>query len=819
MVLRHSRKTRANRYLALYLGAIGYWQFGSLMVTITSMEGSAGAADLWYTMVVAGSGSYFGLYLPFIHAFLQPDRFRTLVKLSYLFSLGVILISVFSREMFITGVSTHPKTGLFIPELGPLAMPSLIPVFGMSFVALSFQITAFRHSRSAEFRNRILYLMIGYALVVIGATANMNETLRGYPIDVAANLVNAVLLTVVLVRRELVELETVAHRAFSYVVAVFFITGIYVAAILAGERYLRGVLGYTGLALSFGIGVIAVLVLYPLREWTVSLADRLFYGQRTDYYERLRHFAGALARILDLDHLARTMLEMVSRTFDVDNVHLFLWERDRETFVCWAGGGLSANPKAPSFSARGELARRLETLGAPLTALDLEIRPEMRSIPWQERAKLEELGAELMVPLLSRETLIAFLAAGPKRNLSPWYRRDIELLAAFADQAATALGNARYFEETRRLALTDPLTGLYNRRFLREVLPQEEKRLQAEGLPLALLMIDLWGYKKYNDRYGHQYGDEILKEIGRFLRDEVGEKGYAVRYGGDEFLVVLPDTDEQTGGLIRDQLDKAFVDFFDCSPWVDPEFPLAANLGLETAGGRDAQEILAAADAAMYRDKEKMAENTSRAQEQTEPPQRASLSLDTVMGLARIVDQLVPYLAGHAERVERLSVEVGLALGLQPREVKVLSHAALLHDIGLIASPTEVSNKQGPLTREEIAQIRRHPVAGEAIICCIELLRPAAPSVRHHHERYDGLREGPFPGYPDGLQGKAIPLGARIIAVVDAYDAMTADRPYRTGRSLEEAVKELERGSGRQFDPNVVGALLKILRRGSVLPR
>jgi HD domain len=185
--------------------------------------------------------------------------------------------------------------------------------------------------------------------------------------------------------------------------------------------------------------------------------------------------------------------------------------------------------------------------------------------------------------------------------------------------------------------------------------------------------------------------------------------------------------------------------------------------------------------------------------------------LRVTRALTQAVEAKDAYTEGHLRRVSEYAVSVGEKLGLRGQDLETLHHASLLHDIGKIGIPEDVLRKEGPLTPQEIALMRRHPEIGARMLEKLDVLNDAAPLVLHHQERFDGVRSGHYPGYPGGLAGDAIPLGARIIAVVDAFDAMTTDRPYRAALPVEEAVAVLRRERGKQFDPRVVDAFLDSL--------
>jgi diguanylate cyclase (GGDEF)-like protein len=326
-----------------------------------------------------------------------------------------------------------------------------------------------------------------------------------------------------------------------------------------------------------------------------------------------------------------------------------------------------------------------------------------------------------------------------------------------------------------QMSLTDSLTGLANRRRLMIDLAE----IFDDGRPVELMLFDLNGFKDYNDSYGHLAGDALLERLGQRLSASVEHVGMAYRLGGDEFCVVaeLPSGSragfELTAGAALTEIGDAFTVTSSCGTVQIPD---------EADGSEDALRL---ADQRMYLDK-----NGSR-------PSAGSQSRDVLM---QVLMERVPELGEHSDDVARLAVLVAERMGLASEEVEQVLHAAHLHDIGKIAIPDEIIDKPAALDETEWAFMRQHTVIGQRIISAAPSLGPVGRLVRSSHERFDGN------GYPDGLCGEAIPLGARIVAVCDAYDAMVTDRPYRKALQVPEALAELARCAGSQFDPAVVSA-------------
>jgi diguanylate cyclase (GGDEF)-like protein len=333
--------------------------------------------------------------------------------------------------------------------------------------------------------------------------------------------------------------------------------------------------------------------------------------------------------------------------------------------------------------------------------------------------------------------------------------------------------NLAMLSSSRAEALTDALTGLGNRR---RMLADLDAAL-AGGRTRVLALFDLDGFKRYNDTYGHPAGDALLARLGGKLGASLQPYGRAYRMGGDEFCILFapggPGTDSILAGA-KAALSEGGEGFA-----VAPSTGVA-ELPSEAA---TASEALQLADGRMYAQKDRRSR---------------SASTQTADALLRVLREREPALYEHLNGVGELAVAVGRRMGLSGEDLDVVCRAAELHDVGKMAVPDAILGKAGPLDDHEWAFMRRHTIIGERILGAAPALAPVARLVRSTHERWDGG------GYPDGLRGEDIPLGARIVAVCDAYDAMVSDRPYREPVPPAAALDELRRCAGTQFDPEVV---------------
>jgi diguanylate cyclase (GGDEF)-like protein/putative nucleotidyltransferase with HDIG domain len=360
-------------------------------------------------------------------------------------------------------------------------------------------------------------------------------------------------------------------------------------------------------------------------------------------------------------------------------------------------------------------------------------------------------------------------------------------------------------------ARTDPLTGLQNRRAFEETMKSEVERAKRTHRPLCLLVCDLDHFKLVNDRFGHPTGDSALVRVGQLLSASRREIDPVARTGGEEFALILAETSGQEGYVVAERLRETVEEAF-----AEEAIPLTMSIGVASypTQGRDPDALIAAADQALYAAKELGRNRTVVFSEEVSliapsaggkpDPERAHLH--TMISLAEALDHRDTGTADHSQTVGRYCALIGRELELEEARVDRLQVAGILHDIGKIGLPDSILAKRGPLSDAERAQVRRHPEIGAEILRSEEFADIRGWVVAHH-ERPDGK------GYPLALREDEIPLEARILAVADAYEAMTSDRTYRMAIARQSARAELLRCAGTQFDPRVVAAFLAALDR------
>lgn len=367
-------------------------------------------------------------------------------------------------------------------------------------------------------------------------------------------------------------------------------------------------------------------------------------------------------------------------------------------------------------------------------------------------------------------------------------------------------------EELQRQASVDGLTGVFNHRSFHDFLEEYFLKAKIANSSLTLIMIDVDFFKYYNDAYGHQRGDVVLKELAGIIEEGVQDQGICARYGGDEFVILLPGSDSSVGFEVGERIRQRVesTPFEGDSILPKGHFSISVGIASFPDHADSKEKLLQKADEALYKAKHT---NTNKVElyysvfdeiEHFIQDKEKDL-LNSMRTLLMVVNAKDKYTYGHSERVMHYAIQVGRKLAMWEWEIQNLMIGALLHDIGKIEIGREILNKPGKLTSEEWDAIRQHPVWGADIIRPMSSLSGAVDIVMYHHENYDGT------GYPSGIKGDDIPLGARILRLADSFDAMTSVRPYKKVFTMSEAAADLIKNKGILYDPEVVDAFLEYI--------
>ncbi len=443
------------------------------------------------------------------------------------------------------------------------------------------------------------------------------------------------------------------------------------------------------------------------------------------------------------------------------------------------------------------------------TVVEPDLQQRSRFVTGETHLK-QGIRSIVYVPLMGKARCIGCLIVASEEP-DAYGDEQVRFLEQLAAHIAIPVMNSRLYTKAEEKARIDSLTGLLNRRALDEFIASEIARTSRYGGVFSLIILDLDSFKAFNDNYGHVPGDKLLKEISSIMTNSIRGSDQAFRYGGDEFAILLPEANIESAQGVAERVRKRIA--------IEVESPtlITASLGIASwpTNGTRANELIAAADTALYQAK-RNGGNQSRCALEIMTSigdipfdnngGQESAAVSTIFSLAATVDAMDNYTRSHSEKVKELAIILAEALNLEPLEISRLETCALLHDVGKISVTNDILNKRGKLTEDEWKLMKTHPVVGANIISHTRQLKACIPGILYHHERYDGS------GYPEGLKGEEIPLDARILAIADAFAAMTTERPYRGAISFDEALKEIRQGAGFQFAPDLVDAFLMRIR-------
>lgn len=824
LVTFRSPRTRVTKVFAVYLVVMMLWSLSSFMMRTGLYPGP----KIWNQIMVWGMIGVPFVFYHFSREILSYQRLAWTEQLGYVFYLIFALTNLFG--LIVT--DAYLTESNFVYQLGPgaAAFAAVAAVYQLSSVTLLLRSGI--KDPTSFWTNHLIYPSIGSILVLIGSLLNFFPLIGQYPVDIAANLINAFLLAFAIFRYRLLNITITIRRAVVYSILTVMISSSYVLLVLSVDRAMGIKARHITLVLAIPMAALIAFYFDPAKETLRVWTDKVFLGSQYDYKQTLRDFSQLMTSILDLDELAQSTLQLVGKALQTSSGVLLLLDVNGNYYPHSSFGLDSSAATAARIDKTSPIIRWLAQQEEPLILRqEMDTRPEFRGLWQKEKQDLQLLSAEILVGIKMREELIGLLMLPNKSSGDPLTDDDRELILTLANEAAVAIQNAQTYAHARTQAVRDELTKLYNYRFFHDCLDKEITVHEQANKNFAIILMDLDLFKAYNDIYGHLFGDEALVKVAQAITDSIRATDVAARYGGDEFAVILPATNQNQVWNIAQRIKDTMRHYFPGVGEHGQLLTMSLGVAVYPDHGTSKQRLLAHADQALYQSKragrnrvsgvlsgqvaadQNEVEATVEAERDFLMKQVEDAYLATIYTLAAAINARDNYTYEHSEMVTRYALTLAEALGLSEEQKKIIHHAAMLHDIGKIGVPEYILNKPGPLIPVEREAIENHVNIADAIISQMPYLRGLAPIIRHHHEAYDGT------GYPSRLQGETIPLEARILAIADAYHAMTSDRPYRRALSKHEAQHQLIFLAGKQFDPALVPLFVRTLQikeQGSV---
>ena len=779
-----------------YLLTMLFWSLGAFLVLIDNGD----VVVEFRLMLVPAIGSMVALFRFTQAALGRRWRWAILV---YLYAAAAMTITMFTNWVI---VSASMQAGVLSYEFAPPFVFVVGPGYGLYFYSLIQLMRGYRTSDDPHLRNRLRYLISGLVLVITFTLVNFTPLGR-YPIDIAGNGLSALLIAYAILRHNLLDIRVVIRKGLLYSIPTVLIGTGYFLVISLALRLFNHYSGTGIFILSLIVAVLTALIVQPLRDKAQSWIDRLFFREKYNSGLMLQRLSSQAASILDLDIITNMILEESTSILHIEKVAFFLKREDSDDYFLTARRGLSSNVMI-NLSKNHPIVLWFSSHNQLLTRHDVNVAPQFKALWGRERDELEKIEAELFIPLRVKGELVGIFALGAKRSEEGFSQDDQLTLTTLANQVAVTIENARLYtaEQHRR----EELDTLYEMARILVVSNDVETVLNniaqhtiqsVHTTFVRILTLEKGGGFLCRTAYPIR---DMENDLGIGKIEPLSTKKYYQRAISLGKPLVL-EWDDSFNEKDRHDLFLDFANSLCISPLL---------VGDELVGLLVLGETRRTSREPFDPDKLKLVnaisdQAASALRRATFYEQLEEGFVQTVLALAKALDARDSYTQDHSQRMAALTDSLCQKLRIDENQIEAIRLAAALHDIGKIGIPDEILRKPGPLTSQEWDLMKLHPKIGADIIAPVAKLVNVAPIIMAHQEKFDGS------GYPYGLKGEQIPMGARVLAVVDAYVAITDERVYRKARSHEEAIAELVKHSGSQFDPAVVDAFVQSIGDGS----
>lgn len=811
-----SRKDKFIRTFMLVLFALIIWTSSSLFMKLQLYPGVL----FWNRMMVTATIAVPILLYYFVSVFTHSLSVSRTFFWALMAAAAIVLnwlgfvvtdANVITTTTMINGIPYSLVK--FSYSLGSIAIPVYIFNFILIWTIIIKTRISVRNGNTTY--GQVGIITAGLIIMFLGVLLNLFPSIGRYPIDILACFINAVLIMIAIFKYRMLELRFIVTKGIVYSIMAALVTVFYMYLVFFLERHFAGTYENIQPYFTTFTALIVALLFQPLYGLNRRLVDRMFY--KTEYSQRqaLRNFSVGISDKLDLDNIARELIGSVQLAIHARQIYLLLKDEGNKNYYVFSS---SSQLLKPNFQITFDhpLAKWFLSNNTSISREQLYSLPFFKSIWEEEKRAFYEYDIEVIVPIKSRNDLIGMLMLSGKANKTVYTLDDLDLLTYLGASTAVAFDNARLYAHAQDEALRDSLTNLNNHRYFRKALSEWMEKIGSGEL--SLLMLDLDFFKLFNDLHGHLEGDKALETVASIMTRIVENKGILCRYGGEEFAIILPYYDSkrayEMAEKIRFEIQKTFFNKSDSN-----QLFLTASIGICTYphAAPNGEELLQRTDLAMFTAKNRgknqtviYTPNVEKSKSSLLTGQEEPSYAKTIYALTATIDVKDQYTFGHSQRVAEYATILASAMGLDKSHLEMVREAALLHDIGKIGIPENILTKKGRLTEEEFDIVKKHVDISVTIIKHLPSYNHVIPAVIGHHERWDGT------GYPRGIKGDNIPLTARCLSIADAFDAMTSDRPYRGGLSVEAALSEIRSNMGTQFDPEIARLFIKLAHEGTI---
>lgn len=795
------------------LGAFTIWCSGSLFMRMMLGPGP----DFWYQVSITGIFLVPVLLYNFIYCFVEARGQFIRIGLFVLWTPLIVLnfFNVFITDPQMVVVDGERK---FLYGVSPWI---LIPVILAALTLIGAWRMAVRGVREEQVPlSNFRPLMVGAGVMFVGTVAAALPQMVSLPIDTFVCGVNAICLYYALHAKRLVQLRNLFSNGTNYLLAVIFSALLLQVLYPRLERLYTLVFPHYDSYQVFIFSLVFTLMTVFCYQIIKLLMSNLFVKAQENQEDRLRMFSAAVNRTLALDEILQLYRDFLQETVPNKTARIFLLHKESGEYRV-AGCTNASLAAVDVFSPDNPVIKMLRQKGAGMRYTDIQRTRNYRSLWESEKRRFQEMRVCFLQPILCDDELTAITLfsdtglSGKERGLRT---EQISFLESGAAVLAMALKNATLYQAIQNKAHRDSMTNLYNRSYFTECLRKDFELCIHEELTLLLISFD--DFSLYNELYGIEEGDRILKSFSRQLEAEVGQRGTVARYGGKEFAVSFPFctaaiaqhyTESMRQWLLRETVNETTTRRF---------LTFSAGISSYPYSASTAEQLLSYANMALFSAKSSgknrvivyMPSSPEKISAQNSEARRKLVDncAATIYALTAAIDAKDHYTFKHSKNVAEYASALAAAIPLDADHIEIVRQAGLLHDIGKIGIPESILSKNGKLTDEEYEIMKQHVEGSIAMIKYLPSLDYVIPTAIGHHERWDGK------GYPRGLVGEQNPIAARCLCLADSFDAMTSERSYRKAMSVQDALEEIRRNLGTQFDPQLGKLFIHLVESGKI---
>lgn len=808
MVILGSGKNKIARYYTFYIIAMIIWSFGSFVMK----TGYPPSTLFWNRVLCTGLIIMPVIFYHFTLVLTQNNSQKKTLYIGYITTI-MFLIANYTGQII---EDAYILNNEFHYDLGRLA--AIMAIWNLGYLVLSLTNIIRQIKINKIPFVRVKYIIIGLIMVIIGGLLNLSSQIGKYPIDIIINTINAFFIAYSIFRYRFLEIRLIVKKSLSYSLYTISLTGIYIVAIIAVQNVLSYVIGSTTITSTLITAFILAVLLHPVRNLMQHWIDSVFYKKQKSNQILLRDFSKIINNIINLDELTDSLIDTINKGLQPNKITLILKQGKDEYHLYNQSTKIQLDNDIIYNSKHPIIKWFLE--GKPTLTIDeIESLAYFSGLWRVEKKLLYDIEAKIIVPIKLRDDIIGLIILSEKKGGESYFQEEMDFLFTLANNVAIVIENAKIYEDLKYQANTDGLTKLYNHRYFHELLGGIISEEPDSIFSVAMIDVDF--FKFYNDLYGHLSGDRVLKKLSEVIVSNTKKEDIIARYGGDEFAVILQGVTGNEALKVFEKIRRAIEGYFFSSEEGNVYLTVSIGVSNYPKHGKTSKEILDCADIAMYTAKrrgknlsilytEEDANNNYDKSDIEIQNRIRSAYFSAIYALAATIDAKDHYTYGHSETVSKYGVILAREAGFSQGKIDIVKNAGLLHDIGKVGVPEAILTKKDKLDDEEYNIMKKHVDISISIIKHVPGLINVIPAIMSHHERYDGN------GYPKGIKGTNIPLEGRCLCIIDAYDAMTTDRPYRNALSKEQAIEELKKCSGTQFDPELTKIFIKLCEDGKI---